>query len=235
LSDNINKSEGHRTRLKDKYLEYGIESLTDSEVVELLLMLGTPRRDVKQAARMAIKSLGGLREVLSADAQTLATIPGLGEKNTIALRLIRDTANRFLRSKIVGRSFLENPREIFDFLYHRLRDRKVEVLTIIFLNSQNEILRVEEPFPGLPTQSLADIRVILRRAMELDAAGLVLAHNHPSGYVDPSEPDCLLTEKFTTAADALGINLVDHLIIGDNRYYSFSESGLLASYKSRII
>jgi DNA repair protein RadC len=222
---------GHRARLKEKYLDQGLESLTDEEVVELLLTLASPRRDCKPQAREAVRRFGSLRGVLAAEPAELLQVPGLGPKNILALRLIQDTARRFLRENLKGRDLLGSARETFDYLYHSLRDRRTEVFQVIFLDAGNRVITVEEPFRGGPAGSGVDPQVIIRRALILSAPRLVCVHNHPSGRPKPSAEDLRVTRELVLAARAVGLTLVDHLIIGDNTYHSFSESGLIDRFQ----
>lgn len=219
---------GHRRRLKDKYLERGIDSLTDSELVELLLTLSTPRADTKPMARAALERFGGLRGVLEAEADQWAEIPGLGRRNILALKLVHDTARRFLRDRLTGRPFLSSPRAVFDYLYHSLRDRRTEAVKIIFLDAKDAVLDQAEPFSGGPSSGGVDLTVIVRLAIETGAVGVVMVHNHPSGRTEPSTDDQRLTRSLVIALASVGVRLVDHLIIGENRYHSFSETGYIS-------
>jgi len=225
---------GHRSRLREKYFDQGLESLTDAEVIELLLTLAMPRSDCKSIARQALKRFGGLRGVLEADPSALAELPGLGPKNILGLRLVHDTARRFLRDRLLDRDFLHSARETFDYLYHALRDRRAEAVKVLYLNAKNAVLNVEEPFVGGIRASHLEPQVLLRRALELGAAGLVMAHNHPSGDPAPSEGDKKITRKLVFATKAVDLRLIDHLIIGENRYFSFSEAGTISRFEDEF-
>lgn len=222
---------GHRTRLRDKYLDRGIDGLTDEEVVELLLTLSTPRRDTKPMARELVKRFGGLRGVLAAEPRELVQVPGLGDRNILPLRLIQDTGRRFLRDRLLGRDYLRSTRQLFDYLYHSLRDRRTEAFLIILLDARNGVMAVEELFQGGPTGSGFDIQLVFQRVLVRSAAQLVCVHNHPSGLPDPSEADEAVTRRLVFAARALGVRLFDHLIIGENRYHSFNETGLIRRFE----
>ena len=193
--------------------------------MELLLTLATPLRDCKPMARELLKRFQGLRGVLSAEPGELTQVPGLGPKNILPLRLIRDTAGRFLRDKLVGRDFLKSTREVFDYLYYTLRDRRTEVFQVLYLDVRNGVMAAEEVFQGGIAGSYIDVQVVLRRALALGAARIVCAHNHPSGRPNPSEGDARVTRELVFAAKAVGLRLLDHLIIGENSYHSFSEAG----------
>ena len=143
------KGEGHRQRLRDKFLERGLSAFTDEEALELLLSLGTPRKDCKPMARAAIKSFGGLRGVLEAPIDQLQQIPGIGSKNVVAVRLVHEVARRFLKDRLEGKPYrFGSSREVFDYLYHSMQDLKREVFKALFLDNQNQILFVEDLFEG---------------------------------------------------------------------------------------
>ena len=218
-------SSGHRARLKEKYLALGLDGLTDEEVVELLLTLANPRKDCKPMARELMKRFKGLRGVLSAEPEELTRVNGLGSKNILPLRLIRDAAGRYLKTRLRGRDFLKSTREVFDYLYYTLRDRKTEVFLVLYLDVRNGVMELEEVFQGGVSGSYIDVQVVLRRALALGAAKIVCAHNHPSGRPSPSEGDTRVTRELAFAARAVGLHLVDHLIVGENTYHSFSEAG----------
>lgn len=221
---------GHRQRLREKYFSQGIEALSEEELVELLLTLGQPRRNCKPMARAAIKRFGGLRGVLAADPADLAEIEGLGERSIIGLRLVHETGRRFLRARLMGRDFVYSTKETFDYLYHALRDKGTEAFQVLYLDAKNGVLAVEEPFKGSVAGVKIEPQVILRQALLHKAAQFVCAHNHPSGDVRPSTDDIRLTEQLATSASVIGLKLVDHLIIGENNYYSFAESGQLRRF-----
>ena len=222
---------GHRARLRDKYLSQGIEGLTDEEVVELLLTLAEPRKDCKPMARELLKKFQGLRGVLSAGPGELIQVPGLGPRNILPLRLIRDTARRFLKDRLLGRDFLKSTSELFDYLYFALRDRKTEVFQVLYLDIRNGVMALEELFQGGISGSYIDVQVILRRALTLSAAQIVCAHNHPSGRPQPSAGDFRVTRELVLATRAVGLRLLDHLIIGENSYHSFSETGEIRRFE----
>lgn len=218
--------EGHRERLRGKFLERGIEALTDEEVLELLLTLGTPRRDCKPMARAAIGRFGSLRQVLEAPLERLLEIEGIGPRNCLAVRLIHGVARRFLEERLEGMPYrFSSSGEVFDYLYHSMRDLKREVFKVLFLDSQNKILRVEEMFQGTVNASAVYPREVIKRALEVHAAGIVAAHNHPSGDPKPSQDDLRITRDLLMAGRIMGIRFLDHLIIGEGTYSSLADLG----------
>ncbi|MBW1722151.1 MAG: DNA repair protein RadC [Deltaproteobacteria bacterium] len=221
---------GHRKRLREKFMEGGLERFSDEEVIEFLLTLGTPRKDVKLQAREALKRFGSLSGVLSAPIEKLMQIPGLGPKNALYLSLVHQVAGRYLRDRLAGRTFLGSSRAVFDYLFHSMRDLKREVFKVLFLNRKNELIHDQDVFLGGLTGSAVYPGEVMTLALENRAAALVFVHNHPSGDPTPSTEDRLLTRNLVWAAHLLMIQVLDHVIIGHNTYYSFADEGWIRKY-----
>ena len=224
------KGTGHRERLRQKFLAGGFERFSDEEVVEFLLTLGTPRGDLKPAAREALTHFGSLSDVLSAPLEKLTGIKGIGPKNALYLKFVHQVAGRYLRDRAEGKSFFGSSQAVFDYLFHAMRDLKREVFKVLFLNRKNELILDRDVFFGTLTGSAVYPREILTLALEHRAAGLVFVHNHPSGDPTPSAEDRKLTRDLIWAARLLSVQVVDHLIIGHNRYYSFADQGLVKHF-----
>ena len=224
------KGEGHRQRLRDKLHEGGLERFSDEEVIEFLLAIGTPRKDVKAQAREALERFGTLSEVLSAPVHRLTEVKGIGPKNAIYLNFIHQVAGRYLRDKAKGKEFFTSSRAVFDYLFHSMRDMKREVFKVLFLNRKNELVADQDLFYGTLTGSAVYPREIIAQALESKAAALVFVHNHPSGDPAPSPEDRRLTRDLVWAAQLMMIQVLDHLIIGRNVYFSFADEGLIESF-----
>jgi DNA repair protein RadC len=224
------KGQGHRLRLRDKFAEAGLERFSDEEVVEFLLTLGTPRRDVKPQAREALKKFGNLSAVLSAPKEKLMDIKGIGPKNALYLNLVHQVARRYLQDRAKGKAFFSSSRAVFDYLFHSMRDLKREVFKVLFLNRKNELISDQDVFLGSLTGSAIYPREVIRLALEHSAAALVFVHNHPSGDPAPSVEDRKLTRDLVWASQLLMIQVLDHVIIGNNTYYSFADEGLIRTY-----
>jgi DNA repair protein RadC len=224
------RGEGHRDRLRQKFLEGGLERFSDEEVIEFLMTLGTPRKDVKPQARQALKRFGTLSGVLSAPIENLNKIKGVGPKNALYLHLVHQVAARYLRDRAKGKTFFGSSQAVFDYLFHTMRDLKREIFKVLFLNRKNELILDEDLFLGSLSGSAVYPREIMTRALEERAAGLVFVHNHPSGDPAPSEDDKKLTRDLVWSAKLLMIQVLDHVIIGNNAYYSFADEGLIRRY-----
>lgn len=224
------KGEGHRQRLREKFSNGGLDRFSDEEVVEFLLTLGTPRKDVKPQAREALKRFGSLSGVLSAPIEKLTEIKGIGPKNALYLNLSHQVAGRYLRDRARGRSFIGSSKAVFDYLFHTMRDLKREVFKVLLLNRKNELLDDRDLFKGSLTGSAVYPREVMALALEKKAAALVFVHNHPSGDPAPSAEDKRLTRDLVWGSQLLMIQVLDHVIIGHNTYYSFSDEGLIKGF-----
>ncbi|MGB2813543.1 MAG: DNA repair protein RadC [Dehalococcoidales bacterium] len=227
-SDEMHK--GHRRRLREKFLESGLAGFHDYEIVELLLTLGSPRKDCKPQAKEAIKRFKTLRGVLSASAEELQQIEGVGQHSAFGIRLVQEMAREFLKGKIVDQPFLKSSREIFDYLYHAMRDRKKELFKVVYLNSQNQIIEVADLFEGTVDSSSISPREIIEGALKDNATALIFVHNHPSGNPAPSTSDREMTRQLVYVGKIMQMKVVDHIIIGNDRYYSFADEGLIEEY-----
>jgi DNA repair protein RadC len=222
--------EGHRGRLRERFLRAGLAGFLDHEVIELLLTLGTPRRDCKDAARRAVREFKSLRGVLEADGRELCRIPGIGPHNVFGIRLVQEVARRFLKDRLIGRPYLRSSGEVFDYLTHALRDLRREHFKVFFLDAKNQILEEKTLFEGTVDSSAVYPREIMKDALRFDAAALVFAHNHPSGDPEPSRSDREITKELVFAAKVMGLKVLDHVVIGNNVYFSFADHGLIADY-----
>ena len=228
-SDNV--VQGHRKRLRERFLKGGLASFSDYEIVELLLSLGTPRKDCKPQAKEAIKRFKTLRGVLSASAHELQQIKGIGPHSAFGIKLVHEVAREFLKEKIIDKPVYKSSHEIFDYLYHSMRDLKKEVFKVIYLNSQNQIIETADLFEGTVNSSSVSPREVMESAIENKAVSLIFAHNHPSGNAEPSKGDKELSKDLVYAGSIMQIKVLDHIIIGNDRYFSFASEGLIEQYE----
>ncbi len=218
---------GHRQRLRERFLNSGLQGFHDYEVIELLLTLGTPRKDCKQAAKDALKKFGSLNAVLEANPKELQEIEGIGPNNIFGLKLSQTVARRYLANRVIGKDIITSSEEVLDYLKHNLRDKNQEVFSVIYLNGRNEIIEMEELFKGSLTSSAVYPREVIKKVLKQNAAALIFVHNHPSGNLEPSNEDIKLTQKLKDAAATIDVKVHDHLIIAGNDYYSFADNNLL--------
>jgi DNA repair protein RadC len=222
---------GHRKRLRERFLKGGLSGFADYEIVELLLSLGTPRKDVKAQAKEAIKRFKTLRGVLSASPDELQQIPGIGSHSVFGILLVQAVSREFLKEKILDKHVYQSAQEIFEYLYHSMRDLKKEVFKVIYLTSRNQIIDTVDLFEGTVGQTAVSPRQVVESALEKHAASLIFVHNHPSGDCTPSKNDNELTRDLVYASSVLGIKVLDHIVIGNDKYYSYAGEGLIVQYE----
>ena len=222
-----NNNKGHRQRLRNKFLKSGLEGFHDYEIIELLLTIGTPRKDCKQPAKNALKKFGSLKAVLETDSKELKEIKGIGDNNVFGLKIAQAVARRYLADRVIDKDFIRSSDEVLDYLQHNLRDKNREVFLVIYLNGRNQILKLEELFKGTLSTSAVYPREVVKRALDNNAAAIVLVHNHPSGNSTPSQDDLAITKKLKEATQSIDVSVHDHLIIAGNDVYSFADHGIL--------
>jgi len=223
---------GHRKRLREKFFKSGLAGFQDYEIVELLLSLGTPRRDCKPPAKEAMKRFRTLRGVLEAPAEELQQIDGIGAHNTFGIKLVQEVAREFLRARALEKPFLRSSQEVFDYLYHAMRGLKKETFKVIYLDSQDGILDTVDLATGTVNSSPVSPREVVEGALKHNAAALIFVHNHPSGNPAPSQSDKALTRELVYAGIVMQLKVLDHIIIGENRYFSFAGEGLIEEYET---
>jgi DNA repair protein RadC len=228
------KGEGHRERLRQRFLAAGLDGFLDYEVIELLLTLATPRKDCKEAAKHALKKFKTLQGVLEADPRELQDVPGIGPNNMLGIKLIKAVSERFLAKKVIGKSVIANSRDLRTYLNGAIRDKTRECFMAIFLDSKNRVIAMDTLFEGTLSASSVYPREVIRAALQHHAAALIFAHNHPSGEPQPSNEDVAVTRQLVFAGRLMGITVHEHLIIGDNRYYSFADQGHIARLNSEF-
>ena len=224
-------SAGHRKRLREKFIKSGLKGFHDYEIIELLLSLGTPRKDCKQPAKEALKRFKTLRGVLEASPEELQQIDGIGPHNAFGVKLAQEVAREFLKERIIDKPIYKSAKEIFDYLYHSMRDLKKEVFKVIYLNNQNQIIETEDLFEGTINSISISPREVIESAIKNNAASLIFTHNHPSGNPEPSNSDSDLTKDLVYAGSIMQIRVLDHIIIGENKYFSFAGEGLIEQYE----
>ena len=220
---------GHRQRLRERFLKTGFAGFAEHEVVELLLTLCIPRRDVKSCAKALLDRFGSLRAILDAPISELQQVAGVGEVAPVALRVIREAANLYLQQKAENATVLTSADSLKTFWRSRLGGLRNEVFEVAYLDSAYRLMRdgVEIVEEGTVDRAAVYPRRLMEAALQRGASALVVAHNHPNGNVSPSEQDKALTKALVLAATALHVKIVDHLIVSSDDVFSFREAGLL--------
>jgi DNA repair protein RadC len=214
-------------RPREKLLERGPQALSEAELVALLLGSGRKGHSAVDVARSLIQEFGSLREMLSADKQRWEGRPGIGPARYAALMASIEIGRRFLLQPLRETSSLATPEATHRFLISQLRDRHYEVFCCIFLDNHHRMLAFEEVFRGTIDGASVYPREVVRQTLIYNAASVIVAHNHPSGVAEPSLADEGVTRRLRQALSLIDVRLVDHVIVGEGKCYSFSEHGLL--------
>lgn len=219
--------EGHRKRLREKFLQSGLDGFLDYEIIELLLTLGTPRKDCKQPAKDAITKFKGLTGVLNASSDELQQIKGIGASNAFGIKLFQSISERYSKEKITPKILLNSPKLIFDYLKEKIGREKRECFTIICFDTRNNLI-IDEISIGTLNASLVHPREVFKKAILNNSSHVVIAHNHPSGDPSPSEDDIVTTRRLVESGRILGIAVTDHIIVTQDRYISLKEQGIIS-------
>ncbi len=214
-------------RPREKLLARGPGVLSNAELLALFIHTGTRGSSAVDLARMALDQTQGLRGLLDLDPDRLATISGIGPARSALLKAAVELATRYLEERIRRSDALTSPAHTSQFLCARLRSRPHEVFACLFLDNRHRVISFEEMFRGTIDGASVHPREVAKRALELNAAALIAAHNHPSGVAEPSRSDRAITSRLRDALALVDVRLLDHFVIGDGEVVSFAERGWL--------
>ncbi|MGB0905685.1 MAG: RadC family protein, partial [Mangrovicoccus sp.] len=204
----------HRQRLRERFMESGAAAMPDYEMLELLLFRAIPRCDVKPVARRLMDTFGDFARVLSAPKERLMQVRGVGDAVVLELKVVEAASHRLARSKIMQKHVISSWDAVLDYCHTTMSHLETEQFRVLYLDRKNVLIADEEQAKGTVDHVPVYPREVVKRALELNASALILVHNHPSGDPTPSDSDIVMTNKIRDAAEALGITLHDHLIIG---------------------
>lgn len=215
-------------RPREKLLKKGARSLSNSELLAILLRTGTPGVSAIDLARDVLKKFGTFRNMTHTDSRDWKGFKGLGEAKIAHIQAALEIGRRFREDETsVGKQKIKSAKDVVDILMPQLRDLKTEVFKVVHLNSNNRIIDIEDAATGTVNHAMPIVREIIHSALQKFAASIICAHNHPSGGVVPSTQDREMTKELSAAGKLMEIKLVDHIIIGDDNYYSFADEALL--------
>ena len=231
---NEKDSQGHRERIKEKFLKNGIDGFAEYEILELLLTYCIPRKDTKPIAKDLLNKFKSLDNVFKADFDKLSVIDGLGKNSIAFLKLIGDLPSIIYKDelknkKLVNKETLKisNKDILLNYLRNKIGYEEKEKFYLIYLSSSNEVIEFEENSVGTLDRSSVYPREIYKKIINLNAKSVILAHNHPSDNITPSKSDIELTNEIAKGLKNFGALLIEHIIITKNSYFSFLEEGLI--------
>lgn len=217
---------GHRDRLRDRFLAGGGDALADYELLELILFLAIPRRDVKPIAKRLVSRFGSFHGVLAADAAQLASVKGIGDATAAAIKAVHAAALRFSREAILDRPIMSSWQKVIDYCRAAMAHNENEEFRVLYLDAKNGIIHEEQQQTGTVDHTPVYPREVVKRALERGASAIIMVHNHPSGDPTPSRADIQMTKEVAKAAATLGIAVHDHIIIARDRHASLKGMGL---------
>ncbi len=218
---------GHRARLRQRLLGHGGDALLDHELIEYLLALAIPRRDTKPLAKALLKEFGGIGGLFTAEPEALMRVSGMGETAAAAIKIGQAAALRLLRAQVAEQPVLSNWQALIDYLQADMAHHVIERVRVLHLNTRNMLIRDELISEGSIDEAAVHVREVIRRAIDLGSAAIILVHNHPSGDPAPSRADIDLTRQIAEAGKRLGITVHDHVIIGATGHVSLRAKGLI--------
>jgi len=217
----------HRARLRERFKQGGATAMPDYELLELVLFRSIPRRDVKPLARALLDKFQDFNRVITAPAERLEEVKGIGAAVIVDLKILEAAAHRMARARVIQRQVISGWDAVLDFCHTTMAHRETEQFRVLYLDRKNVLIADEEQARGTVDHVPVYPREVAKRALELNASALILVHNHPSGDPTPSDSDIDMTDRINTALTALGLVLHDHLIIGKSRELSFRSEGYL--------
>jgi DNA repair protein RadC len=227
ISEEKPDNSGHRQRLRERFLKGGPQAVADYELLEMVLYAAIPRADTKPLAKRLLAHFGGFAKLAHASPNELARVGGMGEAAIAAIKTIHAAAERLLKEEASNGPVIQSWTALLDYCRVCMGHRKIEEFRVLFLNNKHALIADEVQQTGTVNHAPVYPREVVKRALDLSASAIILAHNHPAGDPTPSKEDIQITKQIVAAAAALGLAVHDHLIIAGSKHYSFKSNGLL--------
>jgi len=222
------------TSLQQRFIESGFDGLNERQILELLFSLRLPRRESTKRAKELIEHFGTLRSFMTASPQELQRA-GVPTNCIFYIKLLHELPKEILKQKIIKQPSYKSSKEVFDYLYYSMRDLKKEVFKVLYLNSRNQIIDTADLFEGTLESIPIRPRDIVESVVKYEVSRLIFVHNHPSGDPTPSKSDKQFTRDLVFMGMILQIKVLDHIIIGEGRYFSFADEGLIEKYEDGFL
>jgi len=222
-----NFHEGHRERMKKRFIENGLDDFEDHQVLELLLFFSIPRRDTNEIAHRLILTFGSISNVFEAHPKDLQKVDGIGENSSVLISLISQISRRYLSDKNKKKIFLRDVQSAAEYIKSLFVGRKNEVFYIICLDTQLNVIHDVPLFEGTVKEAIVYPRRVVEIALRYNASSVILAHNHPGGSTRPADDDVKTTQKIVNALSTVSVKVNDHFIIAGDNFFSFAQNDIL--------
>ena len=214
-------------RPREKLLQQGAAALSDAELLAIFLRTGVKGCSVVDLARQLLNNFGSIAAIYQASISDFCQVHGLGQAKYVQLQACLEMAKRYLKEQASTQHYLTSSRQTKDYLISELRGERHEVFGVVLLNSQHEVMGFERLFEGTIDAAAVYPRVVVERVLSLNAAAVILVHNHPSGVASPSDADHRITQRLIQALGLIEVPVLDHLVVAKHQCYSFAEHGQL--------
>lgn len=218
---------GHRQRLRERFLAGGASAVADYELLEMVLYAALPRSDTKPLAKRLLTHFGSFAKMAHAAPAELARVQGMGEAAIAAIKVIHASAERLLKDEASQGPVIQSWTALLDYCRVSMGHRNIEEFRVLFLNHKHVLIAAEVQQTGTVNHAPVYPREVVKRALELGASAIILAHNHPGGDPTPSRDDIAITKQIAAAAASLGLEVHDHIVIAGTKHFSFRSNGLL--------
>lgn len=212
-------------RPREKLITRGANSLTDAELLAIFLRTGIKGKNAIELAREIIEYFGSLKQLFAADLDSFCQFKGLGEAKYVQLQACLEMSQRHLEEELVNNDIMNCPEQVKSYLQSRLMSKQNEVFAVLFMDNQHKVIAFEELFFGTINASSVHPRIVIQRALALNAAAVIISHNHPSGVAEPSLSDIDITTTLKYALNLIDVRLLDHLIVASHQVTSMAEKG----------
>lgn len=214
-----------KDRPREKLIAKGPSALSDSELLAIFLRTGIQGKNAIELAQEMLTHFGSLKSIFAADLKRFTAMKGLGEAKFVQLQACLEMSQRYLAEQLKQGDSIQNPEQVKQYVQSHLLKHNNEVFAVLFLNNQHQIIQFEELFFGTINAASVHPRVIVQKALSLNAAAVILAHNHPSGVAEPSTADIDITQTIKNAMQLIDVRLLDHLIVASHKVTSMAELG----------
>ena len=218
---------GHRKRLRERFLTAGPQALADYELLEMILFPAKPVGDVKPMAKNLLAAFGSFGRVLYAEPIQMMKVEGVNEAAVVAIKVAKAAAERLLREEVAEKPLINSSESLINYCRVHIGNNKEEEFHVLFLNNKLQLMADERQQKGTVNHTPVYPREVVKRALEVGASSIILVHNHPSGDVSPSKADVEVTKQIVMAAQTLGIEVHDHIIIGAKKHFSFKAKDMI--------